>query len=129
MKTTLTQAWEATGLAGMILRSKVAWKIIGRFYKENPDKNKAAIWFSIYLLFAMLGGIVAYIFGRFVLPFVAGLDLSLSINLLIVFVELGTLILLVVFTVALTRFAVLELMHVGSIDRYIFQHRDDEVEL
>jgi hypothetical protein len=129
MKMTLTQAWEARGFSGVALRTAVGFKLTERFLKENPDKKTVAKWgaqeFGISLLFGCIGVVGLYL----IMPFLRSLDLSLSLHLGILILIGATIALLFIAAIVLGMFAVKDFSAVGLVDRYIFQHRDEEIEL
>lgn len=129
MKTTLTQAWEARGLGGMALRGKVRWELIKRFYKENPDKNKAGDRAALELAGAALLGYIAFVYLHYTAPYLRALDLSFSLNLGIVVGVAATFFMFAFAAILLARATVEDALAAYGIDRYVFQHRDDEVEL
>lgn len=128
MKTTLTQAWEAKGLTGYLLRSKVVSVLVDRFY-EQPGKE-ATVKFLLLEIFlgAIVVALAAWMY-RILERILRTADLSLTSNFIPA----------IVFTFALfAAFALIgvyialaynEVKSLGSINRYIFEHRDDEVEL
>lgn len=129
MKTTLIQAWEARGLYGVALRWKVRWELIGRFYKENPDKNKAGDRAAFELAGAALFGYVAFVYLHYAAPYMRALDFSLSLSLGIVLMVGVSFFIFVVLAIILAKFAVEDAVAAYGLDRYVVQHRDDEVEL
>ena len=131
MKTTLTQAWEARGLAGMMLRGKVIYELIGRRYKENPGKVEAVksglVWLSMGIV--ALGAFL--IFLNLVIHTSVGRSLDLSQT--VIFLSLVAIFVGVFGLVFGTGYGFVQayrcFVSVGLDDRYVFQHRDDEVEL
>ncbi len=130
MKTTLTQAWEAKGFAGAILRSRARWELVSKFYKEDPRRNILARNFAFEFPFAIMMVVLAYLlFGlatRGLLPIV---DLSRTLDFALVASYIVAIAAMVFATILFAYFALKNLYALGNIDRYIFQHRDEEVEL
>ncbi|MBI4144574.1 hypothetical protein HY493_00015 [Candidatus Woesearchaeota archaeon] len=129
MKTTLTQAWEARGVHGMLLRSRVRGLLIERFY-EDKSKRALAKDAMIALAFMAVTGPVAYLILDFLFRYaIPVVDASRTLEFLLVLgMGLGAGVLLGVFVYTFGAM-VKDLVALGYIDRYIFEHRDDEVEL
>ena len=124
MKTTLTQAWEAKGISGIALRQSVAYKLGGRFWKENPDKDKA----STRGLWALTGFVILLPITFVVLSQMVKYASAHPSWLLYgaVFLVTFTLALLVGTTLV---YGIRWMVSSTGVNRYVFQHRDDEVEL
>ena len=131
MKTTLTQAWEARGLSGMMLRAKVSYKLIDRFF-EDPERKRAQKSGVGWVLIGIFDLVAFLFFFHLIVDVSAGRpfpDVSQTVTflgILAIFAGFVALTFLIgyCFIGAYRCFA-----YVGLADRYVFQHRDDEVEL
>ena len=129
MKTTLTQAWEAKGLAGMVLREKVRWKLTQRFLDADPSLNGHIRTFVFSSASVAVIVILFYYLLRLMSGIVPLLDLSRTSDFLAVAFVFAGGIFAVIGAIYLVYVAWKSFASIGLVDRYIFQHRDDEVEL
>lgn len=128
MKTTLAQAWEAKGLGGMLLRETIRNRLLAKMWKD-PAKMGAARRFVLSLIFAAVFVVVGLYWATRVLPLATKLDMSLTSNFALAFLMVAVLFALAVVVGQLIGRAYNEALAIGYIERYLFDHRDDEVEL
>ncbi|MBI4144575.1 hypothetical protein HY493_00020 [Candidatus Woesearchaeota archaeon] len=129
MKTTLTQAWEARGVHGMLLRSRVRDMLIERFYTDERRRWFAKDFMIAFVSVVILGVLFYFhttLFLKHVLPIV---DLSRTLDFLAVLAMGGAIVGPLAVIVYALVIMVKDLAAIGYIDRYIFEHRDDEVNL
>jgi steroid 5-alpha reductase family enzyme len=132
MKLSLTQAWEATGLTGMVLRESIRQKLMDRYIKELKERDpKTLNLYAMLWIVVLFFGIGTYIIAAGVAPRVASasIDYSATSNFL---AFLGVAILLVGFflTAYLAGIKLAQTYRkMPYTSRYIYQHRDDDVEL
>ena len=134
MKTTLTQVYEAKGLTGYHLRNAVEFKLAQKFFKEAPEADKQTR--RAFVMFMGLGvttlGLVKWLL--FAVPIYTA-NYS-NLNQLVSVFAWFTLIFSIVLGLGLWMLFYIKLCDavsrrykVGSVSRFVFQHRDDEVEL
>ena len=128
MKVSLTQAWEATGFAGVVLRTKIGDRLAIRFNKENPEyaQQLGRAYLAAFGALFVLG--VVYGVTYLVAPYLStDFTYSMSIASFVFFVAIVSLG--VLFTTELLLYSAEKFSRAGSPGRYIYQHRDEEIEL
>ena len=132
MKVSLAQAWEAKGLAGMLLRASIVTRLSNRFYKENPAASHNIGWAFVYATLAGLAGISFVWFMTEMAPGLKATDFMYTSSLWIILV-VGVLafayVVVLGVSVYMTLVSVAGSAKVGYVNRYIAQHRDEEIEL
>ena len=131
MKVSLTQAWEAKGLMGVSLRLAIEDRLARRFYKENPANAKAI---QNTFTFMVVTAALAFVFYEFqvlagpILPsdYTYSLDLFIVMLFLVASVAFLAAVYLALYqTMLFAAWAA----KTGYVNRYVFQHREEEVEL